>query len=137
MITNHNTFRYFMSTKKLNAKQIRWTKKLITFNFIIKYRRKELNFANASSKKSDIIKFDDNENNNDDFLFILRNKFRNLKCQSKQTQIQNEFANIKLTTLITQLNDTIIANIWITRSNEKVLAKQRNILNFASFRLLI
>ena len=45
------------------------------------------------------MKLDDNENNNDDFLSILRNKFCNLKCQLKQTQIQNEFANIKLTTL--------------------------------------
>ena len=79
VITNHNNLYYFMSIKKFNAKQIRWTKKLVAFNFIIKYRRKKLNFANASLKRSDIIKFDDNENNNDDFLFILRNKFRNLK----------------------------------------------------------
>ena len=83
VITNHNNFHYFMSTKKFNAKQIRWTKKLTAFNFIIEYCRKKLNFANAPLKRSDIIKFDDNENNNDDFLFILRNKLRNLKCQSK------------------------------------------------------
>ena len=76
-----------MSTKKFNAKQIRWTKKLIAFDFIIEYRKRKLNFANASLRKSDIIKFDDNKNNNDDFLFILRNKFCNSKCQSKQTQI--------------------------------------------------
>ena len=111
VIINYNNFRYFMSTKKFNAKQVRWTKKLIAFNFIIKYRRKKLNFANAPSRRSDIIKFDDNENNNDDFLFILRNKFCNSKCQSKQAQIRNEFANIKLTILTTQLNDTIITNI--------------------------
>ena len=36
-----------------------------------------------------------------------------------------------------QLNNTIIANIRITRLNEKMLAKRRDILNFASFRLLI
>ena len=57
------------------------------------------------------MKFDDNENNNDDFLFTLRNKFYNTKCQLKQTQNRDEFANIKLITLTTQLNDTIIANI--------------------------
>ena len=77
VITDYNNFRYFMSTKKLNAKQIRWTEKLIAFDFIIEYCRRKLNFANAPSRRSDIIKFDDNENNNDDFLFILRNKFRN------------------------------------------------------------
>ena len=64
-----------------------------------------------SSKRLDIMKFNDNENNNDDFLFILRNKFYNSKCQLKQTQIRNEFANIKLITLITQLNNMIIADI--------------------------
>ena len=111
VITNYNNFCYFMSTKKFNAKQICWTKKLIAFDFIIKYCKKNLNFANASSRKSDIIKFDDNKNNNNDFLFILRNKFCNLKCQSKQTQIRDEFVNIKLTILTTQLNDMINANI--------------------------
>ena len=57
------------------------------------------------------MKFDDSENNNDDFLFILRYKFCNLKCQSKQKQIQNEFANVKLTALTAQLNNTFIADI--------------------------
>ena len=126
-----------MLIKKFNAKQIRWTKKLIAFDFIIEYRKKKLNFANAPSKKFDIMKFNDNKSNNNDFLFILQNKFYNSKCQSKQAQIRNEFANIKLTTLIMQLNNTIIANIWITRSNKKVLVKQRDILNFTSFRFLI
>ena len=101
VIINHNNFHYFISTKKFNAKQIRWTKKLIAFNFIIEYRKKKLNFVNASSRKSDIMKLNNNKNNNDDFLFILRNKLRNSKCQSKQTQIRNEFANIKLTILTT------------------------------------
>ena len=137
VITNYNNFCYFMSTKKFNAKQIRWTEKLVAFDFIIEYCRKKLNLANASLRKSDIMKFDDNENNNDNFLFILRNKFCNSKCQLKQTQIRDEFANIKLITLTTQLNDTIIADIWITRSNEKVLAKRRDILNSALFRFFV
>ena len=63
--------------KKFNVKQIRWIKKLITFDFIIKYRKNKFNSANASLKKSNIIKSNNNENNNDDFFFILRNKFRN------------------------------------------------------------
>ena len=99
VITDYNNLCYFMSMKKFNAKQIRWTEKLIAFDFIIEYYKRKLNFVNTSLKRSDIMKFDDNENNNDDFLFILRNKFRNSKCQLKQTQIQNEFANIKLITL--------------------------------------
>ena len=123
VISNYNNFCYFILTKKFNAKQIRWIKKLIALDFIIEYCKRKLNLANAPSREFDIIKFNDNKNNNDDFLFILRNKFYNSKYQSKQTQIWNKFANIKLTTLITQLNNMIIANIWITRLNEKVFAK--------------
>ena len=81
IISDYNNFRYFITTKKLNAKQIRWIEKLIAFNFIIEYRKRKLNFANASSKKSDIIKSNNNENNNDNFLLILRNKLRNQKYQ--------------------------------------------------------
>ena len=137
VIINYNNFRYFMSTKKLSAKQIRWTEKLTAFDFIIEYRRKKLNLANALSRRFNIMKLDDSENNNDDFLFILRHKFCNSKCQSKQEQIRDEFTNIKLTALTAQLNNTFIANIWITRLNEKVLARRRDILNSASFRLFV
>ena len=70
-----------MITKKLNAKQIHWIKKLIAFDFTIKYRKKKFNSANAPSRKPDIIKSNNNENNNDNFLSILRNKLRNQKYQ--------------------------------------------------------
>ena len=39
--------------------------------------------------------------------------------------------------MTTQLNDTIIANIWVTRSNKKMLARRRDILNSALFQLLV
>ena len=81
------------------------------FDFIIKYCRKKLNLANASLKKFDIIKFDEDENNNNNFLFILRHKFCNSKYQLKQAQIRDEFVNIKLTALTVQLNNIVIANI--------------------------
>ena len=45
--------------------------------------------------------------------------------------------NIKLTALTTQLNDMIIADTWIIHLNEKMFAKQRDILNFALSRLFI
>ena len=41
--------------------------------------QKKFNFANTSLKRFDIIKSNNNENNNDNFLFILRNKFHNQK----------------------------------------------------------
>ena len=77
VITDHNNLRYFITTKKLNARQVRWAEKLITFNFNIKYRRDKLNFADASLRKSDIIKSNDSEENNNKFLSTLRNKLRN------------------------------------------------------------
>ena len=77
MILNYNNFYYFITTKKFNAKQIYWIKKLITFDFIIEYRKRKFNSANAPLKRSNIVKSNDNENNNDNFFFILRNKLRN------------------------------------------------------------
>ena len=64
-----------MNTKKFNAKQIRWIEKLIAFDFTIEYRKNIFNFANASSKKFDMIKFDDNENNNNDFFLFCETNF--------------------------------------------------------------
>ena len=72
-----------MTTKKFNARQMRWVEKLVAFDFNIKYRKRKLNFVDASFKKSDIMKSNDNEKNNDDFLSILRNKFRNQEYQFK------------------------------------------------------
>ena len=56
---------------------MRWAEKLITFNFNIKYYRNKLNFINALLKRFNIIKLNDNEENNDKFLFTLWNKLRN------------------------------------------------------------
>ena len=84
VIINYNNFYYFILTKKFNAKQIRWTEKLIAFDFIIKYCKEKLNFGNTLSKKFDIMKSDHSEKNNNNFLFILWHKFCNSKYQSKQ-----------------------------------------------------
>ena len=127
-----------MTTKKLNAKQVRWTEKLAAFDFTIEYRKSKLNSANASSRKFDIVKSNNNENNNDDFFSILRNKFRNQNFQFDIQKRNDVSASIKLTALTKQLNDIIIANTQVTDLNEKVLAKQTRILNAAkSSRLLI
>jgi len=46
-------------------------------------------------------------------------------------------AIVKLAVLIAQLNNTIIANIWIIDLNKKVFEKLYNILDSALFQLLI
>ena len=53
-----------MSIKELNAKQIRWAEKLATFNFIIKYCKGKLNPADTPLRRPDIIKLDNNKENN-------------------------------------------------------------------------
>ena len=76
VIIDHNNFRYFIIIKELNARQMRWAKKLVAFDFNIEYRKNKLNSTNASSRRLDLMKSNDSENNNDDFLFILRHKLR-------------------------------------------------------------
>ena len=126
-----------MTTKKLNARQIRWSEKLITFDFNIKYRKKKLNFVNASIKRFDIIKSNDSEKNNDDFLFILRNKLRNQKYQSELQRNNRILVVVKLALAITQSSDKFTASTRAIRTNEKEIERRRSILDFASSRLLI
>ncbi len=133
VITDHNNLHYFMMTKKLNAWQMRWAEKLAAFDFHIKYRRDKLNFANASSRRFNIMKSNDSKKNNDYFLFTLQNKLHNQKCQSELLENEEVLTVIKLTALMTQLNDTVIADTQVMCSNEKVLARFCKILNTALF----
>ena len=137
VISNYNNFCYFITTKKLFVKQVRWAKKLIVFDFIIEYRKKTFNFANASLKKFDIIKSKNAKNVNNNFLFILRNKLRNQFYQSKLLKNFKISSTVKLTASTTRLNNKFIANIQIIDLNKKMLAKRHNILKVATFRLLI
>ena len=137
VITNHNNLRYFMTTKKLNARQMRWAEKLVAFDFNIEYRKKKLNFVDASFKRSDIMKSNDSEKNNDDFLSILRNKLRNQKYQFELQRNNRILVVVKLAIAMTQSSDKFIASTRAIRTNEKELERRRNILNFASSQLLI
>ena len=38
VLTNHKSLEYFMSTKKLTPRQVRWAKFLSEFNFVIRYQ---------------------------------------------------------------------------------------------------
>ncbi len=137
VITDHNNLCYFMMTKKLNVQQMRWAEKLIAFDFHIKYRRNKLNFANASSRRLDIMKLNDSEKNNDYFLSTLQNKLRNQKCQSELLKNEEVSTAIKLAALTMQLNDIVITDTWVMYLNKKVLARSCRILDTALFQLLI
>ena len=85
-----------------------------------------------SSKKFDIMKSNDNENNNDKFLFILRNKFRNQNYQFDLQNDQRVFILIKFATSTTQLRNIVTTNIWNIVSNEKIFDKYCDISIFNS-----
>lgn len=68
--TNHVNLRYFFITKSLNARQVRWTEKLMIFNFNIEYKFDWLNSVNALSKKRDYKSFDDKKISIELFLFL-------------------------------------------------------------------
>ena len=103
-----------MTTKKLNVKQVRWTKKFAAFDFIIEYRKGTLNSANASSKRLDIMKSEGTKDSNEAFFFILRNKLRNREYQSKILMNFKISVAVKLAASTTQLNSMSIANISAT-----------------------
>ena len=110
----------------------------ISFDFTIEYRKNKLNFANASSRKFDIMKSNDNDKNNDKFLFILRNKFRNQNYQFDLQNDQRVFTTIKLTVSTTRLRNIVTTNIRNIVSNEKALDKCAcKVLNIVAFRFLI
>jgi len=137
VITDHNNLRYFIMMKKLNVWQMCWAEKLAAFDFHIKYRRDKLNSGNALSRRLNIMKLNDSKKNNDYFLSTLQNKLRNQKCQSELLKNEEVSTAIKLTALMMQLNDIVIADTWVMCSNEKILTKSCRILNTASFHLLI
>ena len=110
VITDHNNLHYFMMIKKLNVQQMCWTEKLAAFDFHIEYHRDKLNFANASSRRLNIMKLNDSKKNNNYFLFTLWNKLCNQKCQFELLENEEVLTAIKLTALMMQLNDIIIAD---------------------------
>lgn len=138
MISDHNNLRYFITTKKLNAKQIRWVEKLAAFNFTTEYRKGKLNPADTPSRRPNIVKPDGSEDSNDDFLPTLRNKLRSQDYQPNLQKRNDVPATVKLAALTAQLNDTAVADTQATDLDKRVLDKQTRILDTAmSSRLLI
>ena len=138
VITDHNNLRYFMSTKELNAKQVRWAEKLAAFDFTIEYRKDTLNPADAPSRRPDMIKPDGSEDNNDDFLPTLRNKLRNREFQPDIQERNGVPVTVKLAALTAQLDGIAVADTQVMNLDEKVLDRRTRILDAAmSFRFLV
>ncbi len=70
---DHNNLKDFMNVKTLNKQQIKWTMRLINFDFIIKHRFEKINLVDDSSRRFD---YHDVNTKKIRFLFILQTKFR-------------------------------------------------------------
>jgi hypothetical protein len=70
---DHNNLKDFMNVKTLNERQVKWTIRLINFNFIIKHRLEKINFVDDSSRRFD---YHDVNTKKIQFLFILQTKLR-------------------------------------------------------------
>ena len=74
VLINHNNLHYFMITTSLNRRQVKWTLILVEYDFKIKYRTKNINSANNSSKRFDY----KNDVNDEICFFTLQNKLKNI-----------------------------------------------------------
>ncbi len=70
---DHNNLKDFINVKTLNERQIKWTMRLINFDFIIKYRFEKINLVDDSSRRFD---YHDINTKVIRFLFILQTKLR-------------------------------------------------------------
>ena len=74
VLIDHNNLCYFMITTSLNWRQVKWTLIFVEYDFKIKYRIRNINSANNSSKR-----FNYKNNMNDEICFLtLQNKLKNI-----------------------------------------------------------
>ena len=74
ILIDYKNLHYFMITTSLNRRQIKWTLIFVECNFKIKYRTKNINFANNSLKRFDY----ENDVNDEICFFTLQNKLKNI-----------------------------------------------------------
>ena len=74
VLINYNNLRYFMITTSLNRRQVKWTLIFVEYDFKIKYRTKNINFANDSLKRFNY----ENDVNDEICFFTLQNKLKNI-----------------------------------------------------------
>ncbi len=121
VIFDHKNLKYFMSTKLLSRRQVRWSKFLSRFNFKIVYRSSELNTrVDALTRWSE------------DFLLNERN---NRREHQWQTILKSK--NLKIQVLIDVLNDNDSKELESSDSKKsfvisKSLNHQRNYLRMIS-----
>ena len=74
VLIDHNNLRYFMITTSLNRRQIKWVLALVEYDFKIKYCTKNINFADAFSRRFDY----ESDVNDEICFFTLQNKLKNI-----------------------------------------------------------
>ena len=122
VITDHKNLRYFMTTKELNARQVRWAEKLSAYDFYIEYRKGKLNPADGPSRRPDLMKPDGSEENNDAFLPTLQNKLRIREFQPEVQENTGVPATVRLSALF---DDMELDAPFVGRSGTSRLLVQR------------
>ena len=74
VLIDYNNLRYFMIMTSLNRRQVKWALTFVEYDFKIKYRTKNINFANNSSRRFDY----ENDVNDKICLLTLQNKLKNI-----------------------------------------------------------
>ncbi len=117
---DHNNLKDFMNVKTLNERQIKWTMRLINFDFIIKHRFEKINFVDDSSRRSD---YHDVNTKITRLLFILQTKLRIV------VSLHIQFSSVRATIV------ALSAKISRIVSNESEISRSE-VATFASISVL-
>ena len=120
VLTDHKSLEYFMTTKKLISRQIKWAKFLSEFNFVISYQSgKKNNKANALTRKPNKQPTDD-ENKRRKYsvrALLPPNRINyEAELQSIDKNLGKVWANSETVSDISEETSTLPE--WVTESNQ-------------------
>ena len=137
ILSNHDNLVKFITTKKLNRRQVRWSEKLVSYNFDIEHvLRKHNERANALSQRSDYKTFLKEEKS------LLRWKNNRLeltklsasKIVSEEQQFKEHYSSEELR-LLKRINEDFYEkaevlyfqkNIFVSKKLEKDVLKENH-----------
>ena len=82
VLVEHANLRYFITTKELSRRQVRWAEKLAAYDFEINYRKGSSNPADGPSRRPD---YESPEGDEEPLLPTLRQKLRSGKLAKSET----------------------------------------------------
>jgi hypothetical protein len=98
VLTNHKSLKYFMTTKKLNKRQTRWTEFFAEFDFKIAYQSKKKNDkANSLTRRSEDQSINESDDRNKHMhQIVLSSKKVDSRILQKLNNIEEENSELSL-----------------------------------------